>query len=86
VVQPVHRQGAGEPRTEPWISEGPIAIAIDVLFWFFHFLGIFSTQILNFERRLTLSSAHKAVFILIFIPNYVFLFVFNISSFTEIHS
>ena len=86
VVQPVHRQGAGEPRTEPWISEGPIAIAIDVLFWFFHFLGIFSTQILNFERRLTLSSAHKAVFILIFIPNYVFLFVFNVSSFTEIHS
>ena len=36
-------QGPGEPRTDPWISEGPIAIAIDVLFWFFHFLGVFST-------------------------------------------
>jgi hypothetical protein len=37
-------QGPGEPRTDPWISEGPIAIAIDVLFWFFHFLGITTTN------------------------------------------
>jgi hypothetical protein len=27
--------GPEEPRKDPWISEGPHSLAIDVLFWFF---------------------------------------------------
>jgi hypothetical protein len=33
--------GPGIPRRDMWISEGPIALAIDVLFWTFPFLGYF---------------------------------------------
>jgi len=36
-------------------------IVLDILFWFFLFFPVFSTQILNFERSLSLSPGPKAV-------------------------
>jgi hypothetical protein len=50
--------GPGESRRGYVSLKSPAALAINVLFWFFHIPGIYfliSTQILNFERSFSLS-------------------------------
>jgi len=53
--------GPGESRRGPESQTGLIALAMDILFWFFHFLVVFSTQILSFERSLSLFPGLKVV-------------------------
>jgi len=52
----------GERGRWPWISDGPISISHwHFILIFYSFLGVFSIQILNFERSLCLSWSPKAV-------------------------
>jgi hypothetical protein len=54
----------GESRRAHESLNGPIVVANDVLFWFFHmffyFFLVFSTQILNFEKSFILSPGPKS--------------------------
>jgi hypothetical protein len=54
-VQPVHQYGA---RKATKVS---IALVIDVLFWFFHYFLVHSTQIHSLERSFSLFSDPKAL-------------------------
>ena len=60
-VQPVHRSGTRRAKNGPMNLWRAHSHSHRRFILIFHFLGIFSTQILNFERGLSLSSAHKAV-------------------------
>ena len=55
--------GSGEPGRCPLISDGPINLSHSLfIIVFFSFLRVFSTQILNFERSLSLSLEPQSSF------------------------